>query len=250
MLSKANIALFLALNGAGLAALEPLMQTLSWFGSYWRLPLYAAVLAAIALAFRLGHRHGAAYASAMAACRLLIAFAIAAPLTAALKQAVALPRPAVALDHVRVFSAADSMFSFPSGHAVFTGVLVASVWPWLPRWGRLLAVLFAASVGISRVWLGAHFPGDVVAGVLLGVFVAAWTGWLLRRLRTDMTTALAFGGVHPRRCNQDYDRTCSGGRRAYSGDHSTFPPHAHRVVAEHRACLGHQDRASRPGSIC
>lgn len=194
-LGDENILLFRALNGAGPAAFEPVMQALSWLGSYWRLPLYAVGLAAIALAFRLGRRHGAAHASALALCRLFTAFAIAAPLTAALKQAVALARPAVALDGVHVLAAADSEYSLPSGHAVFTGMLVTSVWPLLPGWGRVVALLLASGVAVSRVWLGAHFPADVVAGLLIGVLVAAWTGWLLRRSRTDMVTALVFGAV-------------------------------------------------------
>lgn len=192
---EANILIFGALNSVGPADLAPAMHALSWLGDYRHLPLYVASLAATALAFRIWGRQGAAGASALAACRLLMAFVVAAPLTAAIKQAVALPRPAVALEGVHVLAAADSEFSFPSGHAVFTGLLVTSIWPLLPGWGRVVALLLAGGVGISRIWLGAHFPGDVVAGMLLGVVVAAWTGWLLRRSRAERDSALAFGAA-------------------------------------------------------
>lgn len=192
MFTETDVGLLRAVNGAGPESLEPVMLALSWLGDYWRLPLYASGLAAIALVMRRRGEQAAARASVTTAGILVIAFAIAAPLTAALKQAFALARP-MALEGVRVFAAADSEFSFPSGHAVFTGVLVASLWPVLPGWGRFIAVLFGIGVAASRVWLGAHFPSDVGAGLLLGIAAGAWTRWMVDRYRSDKGAALAFG---------------------------------------------------------
>ena len=192
MFTETDVGLLRAVNGAGAEALEPVMLALSWLGDYWRLPLYIAGLVSVALAMRLRGQRAAARASVMAAGMLVIAFAIAAPLTAALKQAVALARPA-ALEGVRVFTAADSEFSFPSGHAVFAGLLATGLWPLLPRWGRLAAALYALAVAVSRVWLGAHFPSDVGAGLLLGIVVGVWTRWVANRWRADKPGALAFG---------------------------------------------------------
>jgi len=76
-------------------------------------------------------------------------------------------------------------FSYPSGHTVaitlFCGYLLlqtfrgTSRWPW-----RMLALAGAlalvATAGFSRVYLGAHHPGDVVASVLFGV---VWLGMCL-----------------------------------------------------------------------
>lgn len=192
MLTEVDIGLLRAVNGAGPEALEPVMLTLSWLGDYWRLPIFAVALAAIGLLSRRRGNHAAACASVMAAFKLAIAFFVAAPLTAALKQALALARPG-AMVGVRVFTAADSEFSFPSGHAVFAGLLLSGLWPVLPRWGRLAAALFAGSVAVSRVWLGAHFPSDVGAGLLIGIVVGTWTGWVVSRWRSDKTGALGFG---------------------------------------------------------
>jgi undecaprenyl-diphosphatase len=77
--------------------------------------------------------------------------------------------------------------SFPSGHAVFAGVFfgmlalfLARSSPGRPVWIRVLGVLacvtMAALVAASRVWLGVHYPTDVIGGLLLGVgwVIAAW----------------------------------------------------------------------------
>ena len=78
-------------------------------------------------------------------------------------------------------------YSFPSGHAlniaVAGSVMVVLLWPLLARRGRLLAVALATvvglAVGLDRIFLGVHFPSDVVAGWLLGlgITVTSWMGF-------------------------------------------------------------------------
>lgn len=70
----------------------------------------------------------------------------------------------------------EDSFSFPSGHAMgsmtlaVTAVLLA--WPTRWRWPMLvLMAVFTLSVGYSRVYLGVHFPSDILAGWMAG---AAW----------------------------------------------------------------------------
>ncbi len=65
--------------------------------------------------------------------------------------------------------APETSFSFPSGHAMgsmaFAVALVALTWRTPARGAALLgAALFVASVGVSRVYLGVHFPTDIAAG--------------------------------------------------------------------------------------
>jgi undecaprenyl-diphosphatase len=61
--------------------------------------------------------------------------------------------------------------SFPSGHAAtsFAAATILSL-----AWPRLAPVLFllAAAVAFSRVYVGVHYPLDIVGGVVLGVLVA------------------------------------------------------------------------------
>jgi len=82
-------------------------------------------------------------------------------------------------------------YSFPSGHATNTAaagliLLLLLLWPLLRTRGRaLLTTAVAAAVvltALNRVFLGAHYPSDVVAGVVLGVAMAGasylgYVGW-------------------------------------------------------------------------
>lgn len=92
------------------------------------------------------------------------------------KLVVARPRPDEALYDA-------SGYSYPSGHAtgstLAASLLVVLLWPLLGRAGRVLLVLLAGALavltGLDRVYLGVHYPLDVLAGVVLGGSVVALT---------------------------------------------------------------------------
>jgi len=119
--------------------------------------------------------------------RLAGGVALALGLTGAavwvLKALVHLPRPQP------MYSGVEAL-AFPSGHAAMATVLYGLV-AWLVTTGRgtwtrvatyLCAFAWVFAIGLSRVYLGAHWPSDVLAGVLLGTVAVA-------------TTALVYGGV-------------------------------------------------------
>jgi membrane-associated phospholipid phosphatase len=61
---------------------------------------------------------------------------------------------------------------FVSGHAAVLAALATVAWPWLGRRGRIVVVVLVVLVALTRVYVGAHLPLDVVGGVALGVAVA------------------------------------------------------------------------------
>lgn len=122
--------------------------------------------------------------------RLLVGAAIAFVLTAGLKLALDFPRPAAVLDPsaVHVVGAVEREYSLPSGHAAFAALLAASLWPLIGVPGRLTAALFAFGAGLSRIWLGAHFPADVVAGYVVGLASTLLAGFTGARPDADTET--------------------------------------------------------------
>lgn len=65
--------------------------------------------------------------------------------------------------------------AFPSRHGMTVGCLVGAFWM-ASRWLGLLAAVYGFFVAVGRVYLGRHWPSDVVVGVGIGLF-AAWFVW-------------------------------------------------------------------------
>lgn len=70
--------------------------------------------------------------------------------------------------------------SFPSGHSASAAAFATAVGLEVPALAAPVGLL-AAGVGLSRVWTGAHYPGDVVAGAGIGALAAVSTGPLFHR---------------------------------------------------------------------
>lgn len=99
------------------------------------------------------------------------------------KAIVQRPRPYVAFNLVPLGGPPPRDFSFPSGHAAGAFGFALFLCARLPlrsstRFGLLVV---AIGIGISRIYLGAHFPTDVLAGGLLGSAAGWLAGARLRR---------------------------------------------------------------------
>lgn len=140
--------------------LYPPMWTAQLPGVIGALPLTAAA-AALLRRLRL--------ASALAAATLLKVW-----LEAVAKMFVQRNRPAETVPDVilRGQSAAHGL-SFPSGHAMVIFAITALAAPYFKRWWKALPWALAAAVCLSRAYLGAHFPLDVIAGAGLGLFIGS-----------------------------------------------------------------------------
>ncbi|SET54542.1 phosphatase PAP2 family protein [Geodermatophilus poikilotrophus] len=92
----------------------------------------------------------------------------------------------------RLLQQAMTTHSFPSGHSSSAGAFVTGVALECPAAGVVLAPL-ALAVGYSRVHVGVHYPGDVVAGLAVGAAVAVG----LRRRWPGRTGRLPSPAVDP-----------------------------------------------------
>jgi len=101
------------------------------------------------------------------------------------------PRPDVFVHSVHTVSS-----SFPSGHAMSSAIVYGTV-AYLAarlhrrRWARWLVMLFAfiviVLISASRIYLGVHYPSDVVAGVIIGL---SWAAFCMATLEAIQRFAL------------------------------------------------------------
>jgi undecaprenyl-diphosphatase len=104
----------------------------------------------------------------------LVLAGMAYSLNILLRQTLHRPRP----NNLKVTTLGIKSYSFPSGHAfgsvIFYGLFAYLAYGRLSNpWGTVVAVLVAGLIlliGVSRVYLKAHYPSDVIAGWILGLF--------------------------------------------------------------------------------
>ena len=159
-----------------------LMQIMSWIGSINFLGGFVTLCVALFLYVRWRR----------AALLVLIAVAGAIPLDAILKATFHRTRPTPFFG-----TPLPAGYSFPSGHALFSvcvfGVLAAVTTtrvrqPWVRAllWG--VAGALVVLIGLSRIYLGVHYPSDVIAGYLAAAIwvstIAMVDRWWRRRVQT------------------------------------------------------------------
>ncbi len=118
--------------------------------------------------------------------RVGIFFAVSVVLNGALKLALHQPRPYWISTRVQLLTEAESTFGVPSGHAqnavVFWGTIAAH---WRSRIGWTVLGLLIFLIGISRIYLGVHFPHDTLLGFAVGTLLLVyllhnedrWVAW-------------------------------------------------------------------------
>lgn len=170
---------------------DALMLGLTRFGN--PAPVFALTIVVVGLLVVFSRRREASYLALCGTCTLLLNMAMKALFHRA--------RPgseAAYLLHM------PTSFSFPSGHAmcsagVFASLaVVAQMLGWPRVWSHLAAAgcaLVLLGVGLSRIYFGVHFASDVIGGQLASIAcVSALTGWFYPRLLPGETTVIA----HPR----------------------------------------------------
>lgn len=154
--------------------------------------LFAALLAA---AWWTTRRTGRPARVAAAVCA-----GLATPLAVAANQPivnlVGAPRPYTAESHILVLVNRSTDYSFPSDHAVMAGAVAAGLLLVSRRLGALAAAA-AVAMAFARVYIGAHYPADVAAGLVLGAAVAVATYILARGPVARLVAAAAQTRLRP-----------------------------------------------------
>jgi membrane-associated phospholipid phosphatase len=87
-------------------------------------------------------------------------------------------------------------YAFPSGHATVAFAAAAALWLVERRLG-VIAGCFALVEGFTRVYVGAHYPHDVIAAAVLAIAVATLLGLAIARLADGAVARLRLSPLRP-----------------------------------------------------
>lgn len=163
-------------------------SALWWIAEHLRAPVLTAVLsfythlgdkgllfialALLLLLFRQSRKGGAA-----ALVGMLLGLLVT---NVTIKPLVARARPWVVMEGFTALVAEHDPNSFPSGHSCSAFAFAAALWVTLPwKWARVAALLSAVVMAFSRLYVGVHFPSDVLTGVLIGTLCGLAGAWLV-----------------------------------------------------------------------
>jgi len=102
-------------------------------------------------------------------------------------------------DHARMLVNCGGKYSFPSNHATnhFALAMVLSL-TWLkskaPGW-QLAIFLWAATISLAQVYVGKHYPGDILAGAVLGAGIA-YLAVMIYRSWLDKELIIGYHGLN------------------------------------------------------
>lgn len=178
-LKRLDQELFISINGYHSPFWDPIMVAIS-NRTFW-IPFYAVLVAFLIYRFR---RQS-----------ILMFLAVALSLVAAdgissrfIKPYVARLRPchdSTLSDTINIVAGCGGKFGFLSSHAANSfaiAMLFSLMLPDKYRYFKIFTFIWAALISYSRIYLGVHFPGDVVGGALLGVFLGFLFGLLFKKV--------------------------------------------------------------------
>jgi undecaprenyl-diphosphatase len=161
-----DISLFYILNNKATNVVFDFLMPILTNLDYWKIPL--AVMVVLLAIF--GKRKGR-----IAVVLLVLGVALSDQIcNTVVKPLVGRIRPCNVLENVRLLVNCTKSLSFPSSHAtnIFTGTLILS---YIYRRLQIPLMIIAILVAYSRIYVGVHYPLDVLIGSLLGILCALIT---------------------------------------------------------------------------
>jgi undecaprenyl-diphosphatase len=171
-LNSIDIQLFQLINGSGYEQIDNMMVLIS--GKLTWIPLYLLLL------YLLYKKFSAKFIWVLISLGVLIFLADYGSVHF-FKEVFKRLRPCHQLDNIRIVTECGGLYSFVSSHAAntfaiafFMGLLFKNIW------GFIFLFSWAVIIGFSRVYLGVHFPFDIVGGMFWGLFVSLLVFKLLK----------------------------------------------------------------------
>lgn len=169
---------FIALDGNILLWIQEYFRQ-DWMTPFWKFVTFLGdagwfwiALSVILLIPKQTRRVGAA---------ALLSLGIGALITnVALKNIVARTRPYEVVEGLALLVGRQSDFSFPSGHSCASFAAAMVYYRMLPRRYGIATLVLAGLIAFSRLYVGVHYPSDVIAGILVGM-LAAWLSCILMK---------------------------------------------------------------------
>jgi membrane-associated phospholipid phosphatase len=116
--------------------------------------------------------------------RVGIIFLLSVYVNTGVKEIFQQPRPFDLLPEIQKVYA--SGYGFPSGHAQSSLVVWGSIAYWKKQtWIRNLSVLLILLIGFSRIYLGVHFPTDILGGWLFGGLILCLSYFIFLKIKLD-----------------------------------------------------------------
>ena len=96
-----------------------------------------------------------------------------------IKNIVQRPRPFVKFTDLQIIIPTPSEYSFPSGHTASSFAAASVFYRHLPKQLGIPSVVLTGIIGFSRLYVGVHYPTDVIAGVIMGILLSYMAEFLV-----------------------------------------------------------------------